>query len=358
MSTIKTKITIDEVNRFLLGETSITETMEVLDAIAADPKLEEYVVTERRLNYVNNQMEEYGCFIPVRNMAADDGKNLCDFQCESYILRSKGITTAESVLSERARKNYWLRREGTPLYNIGRVLESEGMLVNRCADGSIQALIEAIKEHMVIAVVNGDILLDKKIDILDDNFNLENEPNHAVVVLKIDKNEDRIMLYNPASGDDEREYSLKAFEKAWTESRNYMVTVREKSFPKEYNPQPIDISSIKLDDDLEDLIETIAQDVHDVWAVKRIKEGWSYGEVRDDSKKQHPDLVPYADLPESEKDYDREMATHAIKVIKRLGYRILNINSMFRCLECGEVIEPSNNFCPNCGRCLSWEDFK
>ena len=78
MSTIKTKITIDEVNRFLLGETSITETMEVLDAIAADPKLEEYVVTERRLNYVNNQMEEYGSFIPIRSIAADDGKNLCD----------------------------------------------------------------------------------------------------------------------------------------------------------------------------------------------------------------------------------------------------------------------------------------
>ena len=105
MNTIKTNVTIEKVDRFLRGETSIIETMEVLDAIAVDPRLEEYVVTERRLDYSNNQMKEYGSFIPIRSMAADDGKNLCDFQCESYILRLKGITTEESVLSERARQN-------------------------------------------------------------------------------------------------------------------------------------------------------------------------------------------------------------------------------------------------------------
>ena len=152
MSTIKKDLIIEKVDRFLRGETSMTETMEVLDAIATDPKLEEYLVTERRLDYVRNQMEEYGSFIPIRSMAADDGKNLCDFQCESYILRSKGIKTEEGVLSERARRNYWLRGEGTPLYNMGKLLESEGMLVNRCTDATIQKLVEALKEYMVISM--------------------------------------------------------------------------------------------------------------------------------------------------------------------------------------------------------------
>jgi len=316
------------------------------------------VVTQRRLDYVRDQMEEYGSFIPIRSMAADDGNNLCDFQCEAYILRLKGIEVEESVLSERARQNYWLRGEGTPLYNMGKLLESEGMLVNRCPDASIDKLKEALKEHLVIAVVNGDLLSGKEIDILDENFSLEDDPNHAVVVLRIDEGSDIIILYNPSVGDGEYEYNLKAFANAWAESKNYMVTVRKKRFPQEYNPQPIDVSNVRLDDDLVELTETIAQDVHDIWAVKRIKEGWSYGSVRDDSKKQHPDLIPYSDLPESEKDYDRDMATHAIKVIKRLGYRIVNINSMYRCPDCGEVIEPSNNFCPNCGRSLKWEDFR
>lgn len=358
MSTINSNVTIEKVNRFLRGETSITESMEVLDAIASDSKLEEYVVTERRLDYVNNQMNEYGSFIPIRSIAADDGKNLCEFQCESFILRSKGIKTEKGALSERARQNYWLRREGTPLYNMGRLLESEGMLVNRCADASIPKLIEALKEYMVIAVVNGNTLLGKKVDVLDDNFSLESDPNHAVVVLEVDKDADKITLFNPASEDEKNDYCLSVFEEAWAESKNYMVTVREKRFPQEFNPQPIDVSNIRLDDDLMELTDTIAQDVHDIWALKRIKEGWSFGSVRDDSKKQHPDLVPFIELPESEKDYDRDMAIHAIKVIKRLGYRIVNINSMYRCLGCGEVIEPSYNFCPNCGRSLSWEDFR
>lgn len=358
MSTTKMNVTFEKVERFLRSETSISETMEVLDAIATDPMIEEYVVTERRLNYAREQSEEYGCFIPIKSMAADDGKNLCDFQCESYILRIQGLETEESVLSEKARQNYWLRGEGTPLYNIGKLLESEGMLVNRCADASIAKLEEALKEHMVIAVVNGDSLTSKELDILDDNYSFENDPNHAVVVLKVNQDTDSVTLFNPAVGNGEEEYSLEVFTHAWSESKNYMVTVRKKRFPQEYNPQPIDVSNVRLDDDLVELTETIAQDVHDIWAVKRMSEGWSYGSVRNDEKKHHPDLIPYCDLPESEKDYDRDMATHAIKVIKRLGFRIVNINNMYRCPDCGEVIEPSHNFCPNCGRRLSWEEFR
>ena len=351
-------ISKEKIEQFLRGETSKEETAEILLHIAVNPELEEQIVTRRRQEYISNQMDEYGCFIPIRSMAADDGKNLCDFQCESYILKSKGIEAKESMLSERARQNYWLRSEGTPLYNIGKLLESEGLLVNRCPGATMAQLTEALRDHAVIAVVNGDSLSDKPIDIFDDNFSMENEPNHAVVVLKIDKSNDKITLFNPAAGDEPKDYSLNDFENAWTESNNYMVMIREKRFPQEYNPQPIDISKVQLDDDLLDLTETIAQDVHDIWAVKRFDEGYSYGPIRDDVKKHHPDLVPYSDLPESEKDYDREMSIHAIKLVKRLGYRILNINSMFRCPDCGEVIEMSNNFCPNCGRALGWEDFR
>ena len=351
-------ITKEKIEQFLRGETSKEETAEILLHIAVNPELEEQIVTRRRQEYISNQMDEYGCFIPIKSMAADDGKNLCDFQCESYILKKKGKETKENMLSERARQNYWLRGEGTPLYNIGKLMESEGLLVNRCPGATMTQLMEALKDHAVIAVVNGDMLSDKPIDIFDEDFSMENDPNHAVVVLKIDKDKDKIALYNPAVGDELQEYSLNDFENAWTESNNYMVMVREKRFPQEYNPQPIDISNVQLDDDLLDLTETIAQDVHDIWAVRRFAEGYSYGPERDDSKMQHPDLVPYADLPESEKDYDREMSIHAIKLVKRLGYRILNINSMYRCPDCGEVLEMSNNFCPNCGRVLGWEDFR
>ena len=92
---------------------------------------------------------------------------------------------------------------------------------------------------------------------------------------------------------------------------------------KEYNPNPIDTSDIELSEELLELIEKLAENVHDVWAVGRINEGWTYGEKRDDSKKQSPCLVPYYDLPDSEKEYDRNTTITTIKAILALNYKIV-----------------------------------
>ncbi len=89
-----------------------------------------------------------------------------------------------------------------------------------------------------------------------------------------------------------------------------------------YTPQPIDTSEVDLADELYDLLEILAENAHDTWAQQRIAEGWTYGPQRDDIHKRHPDLVPYDDLPESEKEYDRRLATETIKVILALGYSI------------------------------------
>lgn len=89
-----------------------------------------------------------------------------------------------------------------------------------------------------------------------------------------------------------------------------------------YNPKPIDTSDIVLSDELLELTEKIAENVHDVWAKGRLEQGWTYGEKRDDTLKKHPCLVPYGDLPEQEKEYDRNTALETIKLIKSLGYKI------------------------------------
>jgi len=89
-----------------------------------------------------------------------------------------------------------------------------------------------------------------------------------------------------------------------------------------YQPKPIDTSRIELSDDLHGLIELLAENAHDNWALKRIREGWTLGPNRDDAAKKHPDLIPYKDLPESEKDYDRKMAIETIKVMIVSGYRV------------------------------------
>lgn len=89
-----------------------------------------------------------------------------------------------------------------------------------------------------------------------------------------------------------------------------------------YKPKPIDTSDVELDDELLKLKEIIAENVHDVWAEGRINEGWVLGDVKDPNKKITPLLVPYDELPESEKEYDRNTAYETLKLIIKLGYKI------------------------------------
>jgi ryanodine receptor 2 len=89
-----------------------------------------------------------------------------------------------------------------------------------------------------------------------------------------------------------------------------------------YKPRPIDTSAVELSPDLHELVERLSESNHDIWAAKRIAEGWRHGPKRDDDLKTHPDLVPYAELPESEKEYDRESVIGILKAIHALGYRV------------------------------------
>ncbi len=89
-----------------------------------------------------------------------------------------------------------------------------------------------------------------------------------------------------------------------------------------YTPEPVNTNDVILSDDLMALTEKIASNVHDVWAAGRISEGWVLGDMKDPEKKTTPLLVPYDELPESEKDYDRNTALETLKLIMKLGYRI------------------------------------
>ncbi len=89
-----------------------------------------------------------------------------------------------------------------------------------------------------------------------------------------------------------------------------------------YKPNPIDTRNVQLPQELLELTEKIAENVHENWSVGRINEGWTYGETRDDVKKTTPCLVPYDELSEGEKEYDRNTAIQTLKLIIALGYRI------------------------------------
>lgn len=92
---------------------------------------------------------------------------------------------------------------------------------------------------------------------------------------------------------------------------------------KKYIPQPIDTSDIILPDNLMALAEELAKNVHEVWAKSRMEQGWTFGEERNDEKKKHPCLLPYEELFEEEKDYDRNTSQETLKLIVKLGYSIM-----------------------------------
>ena len=89
-----------------------------------------------------------------------------------------------------------------------------------------------------------------------------------------------------------------------------------------YIPQPLDVSDVKLPEELEQLVEEMSKNVHEVWAETRIKQGWKYGSQRNDELKTHPCLIPYEDLPEEEKEYDRNTSIGTLKLIMKLGFKI------------------------------------
>lgn len=90
-----------------------------------------------------------------------------------------------------------------------------------------------------------------------------------------------------------------------------------------YIPSPENTDNVTLPEELNILVEAIAENVHEVWAKSRMEQGWTLGPERDDQRKQHPCLIPYAQLSEEEKDYDRNTAMNTLKLIEKLGFKII-----------------------------------
>lgn len=105
-------------------------------------------------------------------------------------------------------------------------------------------------------------------------------------------------------------------------SINVNTKIGKRMRTDKYIPQPIDTTDVKLPEELQQLVEQMSKNVHEVWAETRIKQGWAFGKRRNDKLKKHPCLIPYEDLPEEEKEYDRNTSIGTLKLIMKLGFKI------------------------------------
>lgn len=306
----KHHISDEQLAAYLDGNLSMEEMREVLGAMADDKELRE--VAEIALGVG----EEAAAFdvLPMMEMAAESGDNICGVLCEAYILHRRDVPFEQTELLDIARKNHWLSPQGSPLHSIGQLLAHYGQMVVRKYDATVDDVSAALSlDNDVIVAVDADKMYAGRRDD-------EDAPNHAVVVTEIDAEAQTVKIFDPQEKEPQS-IPLPMFVAAWKESRNYMVRVLQTV--EDYKPQPIKLDDIPLGDDLLELQEAIAENAHDVWAAARINEEWSYGPVRDDAEKKHPDLVPYSALPDSEKEYDRIMALNTIKLVKKLGFDIV-----------------------------------
>ena len=164
------------------------------------------------------------------------------------------------------------------------------------------------KGGIVIPAVNASLLGEYKVKTT------------TTVVIKANQITDMVDLYVPKSNDIQS-FPIATFVEAWEAAGGISTT----AFPADttiYRPKLIDLKHVELPNGFEELREAIAENAHDRWALERQSEGWTYGPKRDDSKLETPDMVPYSQLPESEKQYDRLMAEDTLKLLTALGYKI------------------------------------
>ena len=304
---------------FLDGNTSAEDTMRVLDAAAHDKDLQEIIRIASEVDEDLAMMKPEIKHIPMTAMAAHKKENyLCDIECEEFILHQFGIETTHKTLLDEAYRNCWLKEQGMPLYNIGRLLEKNNLSVSRRYDSTIEEIVRLLDNgNQLIAVIDNRMLLHNVVENTK-------QPNHAVAISSVSSSTDEITLFNPYTEEELTTYSLSLFLNAWAQSNNYLVVVNNTD-KFVYEPYPIHLDDITLDENLSELQEAIAENAHEIWAKARTDQGWTYGPERNDQKKETPDMVPYCNLPESEKLYDREMAMQTLKLVKKLGFEIRKI---------------------------------
>lgn len=359
-------IPADVLAAYLDGNATATESQRILDALSDDPALRELIHISQSVDAELGISPQTIEFIPMTAMAATcPEEKYCCLECEKYILDQHEIRYDEQELLRKAGQNKWQKAEGTALYNIGRHLEDSGLIVTRQYNCNITDILHALNTgEDVIVAVDEKKLTGNRNKEHEKEFGLEQMPDHTVVVLSCDTKLNTITIHDPNSTAAEDHYTIGQFAEAWADSKNYLVTASPKGM-KIYIPKPIDISDVELTDDLNELQEAIAENAHEIWAASRQEEGWTYGKERNDRLKQTPDMVPYSQLPDSEKEYDREMAMKTIKLLKKLGYdlvkykhttlyqvlkqRLKNADEDYHCPKCGNVIYKYQKFCDNCG---------
>lgn len=342
------------IEKYLLGNASFSEKIQVEMAAKVDPAIEERLLVAERFTKISQARDLETP--PMERKAASSADGRCVISCERYIVEQKYPDRERTLFTDAKEEHAFcegLTEKGTALHNIGRIMEENGLSTSRHYNATLKDLKEALaRQDGVIVVLNEEMLSGKEGD---------GKPNHAVCVQSV--GETTICLYNPSTNNEDDVYQLMDFLQAWETSDRFAVFANTRQ-DMVYNPRPSTMfEDIDLNEDLEEVGDAIAEYVHDVWSERRIREGYIYGpETNTDLSKgplTNKHLKPFSELSEEEKDLDREMYIGALKLVRYLGFSLDKYSEDdCRCPQCGKRIKMEWSYCCNCGRELQLTDFR
>ena len=259
-------------DKYLAGTADPEESLIAKEAIRKNPQLNRIYIISRRYRAMMDAHKKQADILPMERKAAETSDNLCDIFCERYFLRERfPVYEKKENSPEENEQNFQQNagKDGVPLYKVGYLLDSRGLVVQRQYGASLDDLKRYLERgESVIAVIDEDILKQTELD----------DMLHTVCVLGL--NDDNVSLYNPTSDGENNHgietHPLESFLQAWHPSEYYLVRV---STPEEtvYEPHPVDLDDVDIDEELHDLIHPIAENLHDVWSKDRLQKGIQYG---------------------------------------------------------------------------------
>nr|CAD7437731.1 unnamed protein product [Timema bartmani] len=92
--------------------------------------------------------------------------------------------------------------------------------------------------------------------------------------------------------------------------------------PNGYKPAPLDLSAITLAPKMEELVDQLAENTHNLWAKERIQQAWTYGLNEDPDMRRSPHLVPYSKVDEAIKKANRDTASETVRTLLVYGYNL------------------------------------
>lgn len=238
-----THFTDDQLAAFLDGGATAEECREIVESLGKDAELREILKISQLVDIDLNigQCDDVEILPTTAMVAASDANCSCCPDCEKYILARRLIPFDSKRIDEEGERNGWHSAEGTALYNIGRHLESFGLVVERRFKCGMDDILDALSQNRdVIAVVDcgelisvdafrDDTLEDEAMrrcaeEYVEDLF-IGEIPDHCVVVKSCDMEAQTITLFDPNSGGRDVVCPIAHFVDAWQDSKRYLVVV-------------------------------------------------------------------------------------------------------------------------------------